>query len=471
MKRIVSIILVITMVITLSGCGGSKSKQDDSNVEKIYTNLRDTILAYEDASILTYKVLNVDPEGVSYETWVSELDSAINKWEELELKANELDRYINAVIEESENNNKSSSRFKIFDLHNNVYAYSKEDITAVYDAAPAGKRLKTLANYLGTDAKSAYKVLQMTNEQIKAEVWNNAGDTFEILENSARVLKDGCKVALHVGGTILTGGTATGTVSIIQKGALLVEKADLVLEIGQDTASIALGYNNDVTVMISKVKDATGTFTTIMGYKGLMSADTVVDKINNFSFVSDQINSLVQEGKIAGVEVDWGSDKVEVASLDTTETKDWLTDNKLSDELVNSIDNQKLTDTTPVPENNNDDTKGDINVNNNSVDNIVGIWQGVDWSDELKLITDKELGDSFVLEEYKLRFDSDGQFYIHNKNTGWIIGGTYTFENNSGTVQDSWADYDTANIKIKGGKLELTYIDNMEHVIVLEKVE
>ena len=90
----------------------------------------------------------------------------------------------------------------------------------------------------------------MTNEQIKAEAWNEAGDTIETLENSARVIKDSCKVSLLVGGNILTGGTATATVGILQKGIILVQKADLLLEIDQDTASIALGYNDDVTLML-----------------------------------------------------------------------------------------------------------------------------------------------------------------------------------------------------------------------------
>ena len=73
---------------------------------------------------------------------------------------------------------------------NQSFGVTKEKMTSVYDAAPAGKRLRTLAKFLNTDAKRAFKVLKMTNEQIKAEAWNEAGDTIETLENSARVIKN-----------------------------------------------------------------------------------------------------------------------------------------------------------------------------------------------------------------------------------------------------------------------------------------
>jgi len=132
-----------------------------------------------------------------------------------------------------------------FGRSNTAYAYDRNEISNVFDKAPAGKKIATLAKYLGVDAKRAQMILNQDQNQVTADAWNEAGDALNKLEKSAVVIKDGCKIAGFVGTTALTGGSAALlTGSTLSKAAVIVSGADLTLEIGNDAASIALGNNN-----------------------------------------------------------------------------------------------------------------------------------------------------------------------------------------------------------------------------------
>lgn len=80
-----------------------------------------------------------------------------------------------------------------------VAAYDAQDITNIIDKAPPGKKIKTLAKELNISAEKAFKLLKMSQQQLTAEARDEAGDTFETLENTAKMIKDGCKVGLMIG--------------------------------------------------------------------------------------------------------------------------------------------------------------------------------------------------------------------------------------------------------------------------------
>lgn len=293
--------------------------------------LRDVAQAYEAASLQTNRVMTASPSQVSYDTWKAGLENALRRWNDLHGALKRLDAATQAVASAGEPSLLTAFLQGVLSFTATpCHAYTKEEISAVFDAAPAGRRLRTLAKHLGTDVRRARKVLDMTQEQIKAEAWNKAGDEFETLENQARVLKDASKVSLQVGGTMLTGGVASGTASLLAKGALLVQNADLVLEIGEDASRIALGHNHKVTSILATAKQVTGVPATIMGFKGLFSIASAPDAIEGFMFGAEQIIGAAQ-GQIAGIDIMPGG-QVEVTSMTPVEAKSWLAERNIPEQ-------------------------------------------------------------------------------------------------------------------------------------------
>jgi phage antirepressor YoqD-like protein len=120
-----------------------------------------------------------------YNEWNDKMTTLIQAWGNLEKESLELEKLATEMAEEKVS----------FYLVPKAVAYDKQEISDVFDKAPAGKKIRTLAKFLGIDAKRAFKILQNDQEMLKADAWNEAGDTFQKLETSAVVIKDGCKVA------------------------------------------------------------------------------------------------------------------------------------------------------------------------------------------------------------------------------------------------------------------------------------
>jgi hypothetical protein len=105
-----------------------------------------------------------------YAAWNTAMTKVIADWQALE---NEVAQLEESAIQLSEADQQQSSLFP------QVYAYDKQEISNIFDAAPAGKKIATLAKHLGVDAKMAYKILQQDQAQVEADAWNEAGDTFQ----------------------------------------------------------------------------------------------------------------------------------------------------------------------------------------------------------------------------------------------------------------------------------------------------
>jgi hypothetical protein len=157
------------------------------------------------------------------------LTGIINDWTQLEKDSEELQQLAGKI-----------SREKIsFHFITPVLAYDRQEISNIFDSAPAGKKISTLAKHLGVDAKMAYKILQQDQAQVEADAWNEAGDTLQKLETSAVVIKDTCKVAGFVGGIVVTGGVSgIATGSVLSQAATIVSGADLILEVTEDSVGL-----------------------------------------------------------------------------------------------------------------------------------------------------------------------------------------------------------------------------------------
>jgi len=192
-----------------------------------------------------------------------------------------------------------------FELVQSAQAYTAKEITDIYDKAPRFKGISTLAKHLGVDAKKAQLILNQAQDETTAEGWTEAGDTFQKLETSAVVIKDGCKVAGFVGGMVITGGTAgfaaAGTMT--QVGVVIVG-ADLALEVTEDGAQIALGDKNKISTVIKDVRTVTEPIASIINITNVPgSLGSTYGRFESMMLGLEQFRDTVQEGKVIGIDL------------------------------------------------------------------------------------------------------------------------------------------------------------------------
>ncbi len=273
----------------------SKPKSENEDL-LIFTNTYELAKEYAALSYKTDQVTARARSYKSYEAWNQDMGAVIQEWLELENKAITLEGQATLWSEDKKIS---------FHLVKEAQAYDREEISHVFDQAPAGKKIATLAKHLGVDAKKAYQILKQDQDQVTADAWNEAGDTFQKLETSATVIKDGAKVTIFVGTIVATGGAAGfATGSTIAQAGVVVSGADLILEVSDDAAKIALGNHNKISAIASTGRKVTEPLSGILAVAGLPNNITKgIDKLSAVNFGAEQLNSAVQEGKIIGIEL------------------------------------------------------------------------------------------------------------------------------------------------------------------------
>jgi hypothetical protein len=228
-----------------------------------------------------------------YEAWNKEINLVISKWSEFDQRVASLELEANLMSEENIS----------FHLINAANAYDKQEISDIFDKAPAGKKIATLAKHLGVDAKMAFKILKQDQAQVEADIWNDEGDTFKKLEVSATVIKDACKVAGFVGGIALTGGaSALAAGSTLAKATIIVGGADLTLEVTEDAANIALGDKNKVSAIVGDVRKVTEPIATILAINEIPNnLKNGFEKFSSAMIAVEQFKGAAQDGKIIGI--------------------------------------------------------------------------------------------------------------------------------------------------------------------------
>ena len=313
-KTIVSVLVLVGVIIIILFSLNSKEGIDIEN-QTLYSNTIDISREYIDLRLKTDDILLNTSSYSSYELWNKDILKIIDNWKDFELKTVSLEEQV--VFYE---NKKISINFI-----NKTETYSKEEISNVFDNAKAWQKIKTLAKYLWVDAKRAYKILQNDQEFVKADAWNEAGDTFKKLEVSAIVIKDGCKVAGFVGGIIISGWTAWITwAGVLGQTGIIVSGADLVLEIWEDSATIGLWDDSKVTKFFSSFRSITDPAASILSLWNIPgNLKTWFDKFGGIMFGADQLRSVVQDGKLLGINISDNS-KIEISSLDKKDVKGWI---------------------------------------------------------------------------------------------------------------------------------------------------
>jgi hypothetical protein len=326
MKKIIIPVIGISLIITLffTGCGEKQDPVHEPQVQNVLEKTYNISKEYLALRYQTDKVLVNAEDYASYKAWDKDMSALIKKWQNLEEDASALQDLSEEMAQEKVS----------LQLVTPVFAYDRDEISNVFDKAPAGKKIATLAKYLGTDAKTAYQILQNDQTQVQTDAFKTARN-YQIMETSATVIKDGCKVAGFVGGIVITGGTsAIAAGSTLAKAAVIVAGVDLTLEVTSDGANIALGNNNKVSSIIDTSRKVTEPVASVLTITDLsQNTQTVYNKFSAVMIFLEQSRSLKQENKIIGITVptpskDNKNNSVTVSSLTTQEVPEWLQDNE-----------------------------------------------------------------------------------------------------------------------------------------------
>lgn len=117
-----------------------------ANTEKYI--IKDTYRISEDYVSLGYQTDQLLEYAWEYDynQWDKEIKKLIDAWKTLEKDATNL---------ELEATKLTKSKTVNLNFFTPTYAYDKDEITRIFDKAPVGQKIKTLANHLGVDAKRA----------------------------------------------------------------------------------------------------------------------------------------------------------------------------------------------------------------------------------------------------------------------------------------------------------------------------
>ena len=337
-KLLIGGALIIIALVLFLNIGGEKKV--NMSEDEVYQNTISISRAYVALRLKTDKILTKASDYSDYNTWNNEMNKLIKSWKNLEEKVDNLEKQAKLL-----------SKDKLsFQFVNEVHAFSKDEISNVFDKAPAGRKIRTLAKFLGVDAKRAFKILKNDQEFVKADAWNEAGDTFKKLETSATVLKDGCKVAGFVGAVVISGGAAGiaatgGSAAVTSAGGALVATvvgADLILEVSGDAATIALGERDKTTKYISKIRSDSY----MEPAAAVLSLTSVPDakKVELALMQAEALRSALQDKKILGIEIPdpakGKTDKIKVSALDKNELKEWTKEQQAKNDIGKSIEDE-----------------------------------------------------------------------------------------------------------------------------------
>ena len=338
MKKITIMAVIGLVALSIGALYFFNNQKSDQAPEQ--TVLEQALTISKKYAVLRYQTDNVlinAKEYGEYNLWNKEITEIISQWKKLEEDSLALEKLSMKISEEKVS----------FNLVSQALAYTKEEVTGIMDKAPMGKKISTLAKHLGVDAKMAQLILNETQNQISREAYGEEGDVFEKCEQNSMRIKNGAKVTVFVGGVVLTGGASAVVASgALAKTALVVGGADLVLEVTDDEARIALGDKNKVSEMVGTLRVVTepaASILTIANMPGNLSK--AMEKVSAGYFAADQVRSAIQDERILGISIkvgEAGETKASVSGLTKEELPEWMAENNIvkSGETVEEILNQ-----------------------------------------------------------------------------------------------------------------------------------
>lgn len=294
------LLIGIVVLIVLIGMFYFKNKENAQPENASEEVLEETVLISKEYLRLRYQTDNVlvnAKQYTGYSAWNKDMTQIIKDWENLEMKSQKLNGSATKI---------SQTEAANFNIVQSANAYSAKEISNIYDKAPRFKGIATLANHLGVDAKRAQVILDKAQAEISSDVFTEEGDAFETLENTAIVVKDGCKVVGFVGGVVLTGGAAGGfaAAGTLAQVSTVIVGADLALEVTEDSAQIAFGDRNKVSSFVKDVRTVTEPIATVLTITNIPgNLGSAYGRIDSVMFGLEQFRESAQEGKVIGIDL------------------------------------------------------------------------------------------------------------------------------------------------------------------------
>jgi len=303
---------IIKEEIPLVAEGTNWTKEQNINLQQSLIDISEKYLA---AVLLTNEVFTTDMSVTTYEEWKEKIDEAEQLWQEIQVDDVEFNNLLNELgVSQGEQvfvpNIEKGSLFGSI-----VYAESKAigtpelgAVTAVFDSASHGQKLRTVMDVFGWDAKRALAQIQLEQNLLEAEAWNKEGDTYQRWETAAKVLKDTCKVTVFVGANIITAGGATAALTLGQGTILAVSGASLALEVGEDVY-IAMGREGDAAFL----RDAQEAIRPVTEIVSIISLKNLGD-LNNLFYITDKTGQLYEFAKNGYVKITKKGDQIIISN-------------------------------------------------------------------------------------------------------------------------------------------------------------
>lgn len=290
------IILIFIAVIFLVGAGFLYISYQNRNEQQVLGSTYDISKEYLLLRYRTDNILVNAEDYADYSTWKNDMTKLDEDWNNLAIKSQNLENSASKTAE------KTAFNIKLIQV---VNALTAKEVSAIYDKAPKFKGIATLASHLGVDAKRAQLILNQAQAETSSEVFIEEGDAFENLENTAIVVKDGCKVVGFVGGVVLTGGVAgLATAGTLTQAGVVVVGVDLALEVTEDGAQIAMGDRNKVSSFVKDVRTVTEPIATVLTITNVPSnLGNAFGKFDSVMIGLEQVRDAAQEGKVVGVDL------------------------------------------------------------------------------------------------------------------------------------------------------------------------
>lgn len=203
-----------------------------------------------------------------------------------------------------------------------------ETLTRVFDAGPRGEKIKNVADYLGTDAKTAKEAFDNSMAYIYSTSQADA-EAYHKWYISCKVAASAGKVA----GVVASGGAALAAGGALATAGLVIAGADAAVSVAETTCEITLGEKHTVT----KVLDDAESYTSILAAgSNLLSfkSANAVDKILTIAGTSGDLT----QGKFVGGALDVDSSgQVKLFAWTFNKDADKKSKKKYHDQMIRDI--------------------------------------------------------------------------------------------------------------------------------------
>jgi len=331
--------IIIGIVLVVIGFGLFKffdKNKPDTIEQQVYSETLSLSTEYTSLRYQTENVLEKAKDFDGYNSWKAKMEEVVKGWQDLEKRASELEKMTSKITVDKVG----------FEIISPAIAYDSQEVSRVINSGSMKNQISRLAKHFGVDAKRAQLILNETQDRVSNEAYTEEGDVFEECEQNSMRIKNGAKITVFVGGVVLTGGaSAVVTSGALATTATVVVGADLVLEVTEDEARIALGDRNKVSEMVSGLRSVTEPAAAILSLTNIPgNLSKGIDKLSALSFGADQVRSVIQDEKVLGISIktdEKGEVKAEIAGVTQEELSKWREENKAikSNESVEEIIN------------------------------------------------------------------------------------------------------------------------------------